>query len=148
MAKPLTENDVFAVNFKTLGIGEFGKIGDVREIRYYFIDFFLEIFSHSFIRINIQQPFAFGFLSAKIPANSTLAEADTTLVTPHTGATATVTIRDDTGNIVAVNDPAASVVEWTFSTGCGPDNGDTFGVVDAAAADVDAGFVKVKLYIK
>ena len=88
------------------------------------------------------------FLSAKIPANSTLAEADTTLVTPHTGATATVTIRDDTGNIVAVNDPAASVVEWTFSTGCGPDNGDTFGVVDAAAADVDAGFVKVKLYIK
>ena len=92
---------------------------------------------------------SFNFiLTTKIPQRTVLAKADTTLVSPHTGAAVTVTVTDDTGNVVADTDPLAQRIKWTFSTGVAPNNGDPIGVVDAAAADVDAGIVKYKVYIK
>lgn len=87
-------------------------------------------------------------LSAKIPANTKLAQADTSLVQGHTGSTVTVTITDDTGTVVGDTDPNAFRIKWTFNVGVGSNNGDANGVVDAAIADVDAGIVKFKVYIK
>jgi len=92
-------------------------------------------------------------LSAHIPANTQLgtgidSPSAAALMSPHTGAVAAVTITDDSGVVVADTHPAASRLKWTFTTGVAPNNGDGVGSVDASAADVDAGIVKYKVYIK
>lgn len=92
-------------------------------------------------------------LTVKIPQFTMLATgidspAAAANLSPHTGATATVSVTDTAGVVVAVTDPAAALIKWTFSTGVSPNNGDANGVVDAASSDVDAGFVKFKVYIK
>ena len=93
---------------------------------------------------------AVGFtLNARIPQSTVLAVAnDSTLLFPHLGAAAVVTVTDDSGNAVLDTDPNARRIKWTFTAGIGPNNGDPVGVVDAASQDVDAGYVKYKVYIK
>lgn len=88
-------------------------------------------------------------LSTKIPANSVLASAlDTTLIFSHTGATPTVTVTDSSGVSVADTNPLAERIKWTWNIGVAPNNGDNANTVDASVADMDAGYVKFKVYIK
>ncbi len=97
---------------------------------------------------------AVGFtLNTKLPANTTLgtgldSPTASALLSPHTGATVTVTIMNDTGTVVTVTDPSASRLRWTYNIGVAPNNGDSGSSVDATTSDVDAGFVKFKVYIK
>jgi len=92
-------------------------------------------------------------LTAKIPQNAQLgtgadSPAASAFLMPHVGATAAVTVMDDSGNVVADTDPNAVRIKWTFTTGVPPNNGDAVGVVDAVTSDNDAGYVKYKVYIK
>lgn len=93
-----------------------------------------------------------GFtINTKIPLNTVLVSGvstDTTLQTPHTGALATVTVTDDSGVVVGDTDPNARRIKWTFNLGVGANLGDANGTVDASVADVDAGYMQFKVYIK
>lgn len=88
-------------------------------------------------------------LTVRIPQFTTLGTGiDSAVAFAHTGATATITIADTAGNPVADTDPAAAMIKWTFNAPVSPNNGDPNGVVDASTTDVDAGYVRFRVYIK
>src|SRR3989338_860964 len=93
-----------------------------------------------------------GFtIKVRIPQFTTLgtaANGDSATAFPHTGALATITITDTAGVVVGDTDPAAAMIKWTFNLGVGPTNGDNAGTVDAVSPDVDAGYVRFRVYIK